>query len=203
MDIPDPWFLAHLLEAGLDLDGDGAVSVSEAGRIKVLDLPPSGISSLEGIAAFSALESLSIRLNSLDSLDLRANTSLRYLDIYSCELRLLELGSLPELAYLGLNRNSLLEIELSGCTQLREFYCTNNQFTHIDVAGLPELKGFRCCGNFLDSLDVSLNPKLELLGIDNMSMLIKVCVWALPFPPEGVRVIMGYSPNVSFTMDCP
>ena len=35
-----------------------------------------------------------------------------------------------------------------------------------------------------------------------MSTLRKVCVWALPFPPEGIDLSMGDSPNAYFSTDC-
>ncbi len=34
-----------------------------------------------------------------------------------------------------------------------------------------------------------------------MPTLYQVCVWELPFPPEGVDVDMTDSPNVYFTTD--
>ncbi len=35
-----------------------------------------------------------------------------------------------------------------------------------------------------------------------MPMLTEVCVWILPFPPEGVTVLQGFSPNINFTTTC-
>ncbi len=58
------------------------------------------------------------------------------------------------------------------------------------------------CGNQLTFLDISNNTNLTLAGFDNMPMLTKVCVWALPFPPSGVSLLMGFSPNVVFEMGC-
>jgi hypothetical protein len=54
------------------------------------------------------------------------------------------------------------------------------------------------CGNQLTFLDISQNIQLKTVGIDNMPMLQKVFVWELPFPPEGVTVLMDYSPRVVF-----
>ena len=56
------------------------------------------------------------------------------------------------------------------------------------------------CGNLLRGLDISAHTKLTLIGVDNMPGLDTVWVWTLPFPPEGVRVLMGYSPNIRFLM---
>ncbi len=35
-----------------------------------------------------------------------------------------------------------------------------------------------------------------------MPMLFEVCVWELPFPPEGVEIDTTDSPNVCFETDC-
>jgi len=40
------------------------------------------------------------------------------------------------------------------------------------------------------------------LYLMNMSSLYKVCVWEMPFPPDGVSVDSTDSPNVYFTTDC-
>lgn len=58
------------------------------------------------------------------------------------------------------------------------------------------------CGHRLTSLDISFNTSLVKIGIDNMPMLVEVCVWALPFHPPGVEILMDYSPNVVFTTGC-
>ena len=56
--------------------------------------------------------------------------------------------------------------------------------------------------NQLSTLDVSHNAALTLLRLNEMPSLNKVCVWEMPFPPEGVEVDTTGSPNVHFTTDC-
>jgi hypothetical protein len=66
----------------------------------------------------------------------------------------------------------------------------------------------KCGGNQLSRLDISNNPGLRLttwettLDIRNMPTLYKVCVWTIPFPPEGMQVDSTGSPNVYFTTEC-
>jgi hypothetical protein len=68
-----------------------------------------------------------------------------------------------------------------------------------------------CGGNQLTSLDISNNSNLGLnagsyiecyLEIENMPALEEVCVWTMPFPPEGFRLCADGSPNVYFTTEC-
>jgi len=40
------------------------------------------------------------------------------------------------------------------------------------------------------------------LDISEMPSLYEVCVWTLPFPPEGFLVFTSGSPNVYFTTEC-
>jgi hypothetical protein len=49
---------------------------------------------------------------------------------------------------------------------------------------------------------VSNNNSLKGLSIDEMPTLFEVCVWVLPFPPEGVEIDTTGSPNVCFETDC-
>jgi len=81
---------------------------------------------------------------------------------------------------------------------------------------ISELTGLEAFIN-LDSLTITLNP---LKGIDlssntalrylectslNLSAntgLTEVCVWTLPFPPQGVVVLQAYSPNIEFITTC-
>jgi len=66
-----------------------------------------------------------------------------------------------------------------------------------------------CSGNKLTSLDISNNIKLGTfvlveicLEIKNMPTLEEVCVWTMPFPPEGAEIDTTGSPNVYFTTEC-
>jgi len=59
-----------------------------------------------------------------------------------------------------------------------------------------------CGSNLLTSFEISANNGIELLFINNMPTLNEVCVWTMPFPPEGVAVITDGSPNVYFTTEC-
>jgi hypothetical protein len=58
------------------------------------------------------------------------------------------------------------------------------------------------CGNQLSYLDISMHPNLTRIGVDNMPMLTEVCVWTLPFPPEGIVILQDYSPNIEYTTGC-
>ena len=200
--IPEKAFLDALVANGVDLNGDGLISYSEAEASTSLVIPPSGISDLTGLEAFVNLESLTITLNPLDGIDLLANSSLKYLDITHCELSELELGGNQELETLICGRNDLTELDLSDNRDLKTLVVNNNQLTSLDLSPILSLNTMISCGNSLGYLDISMHPELTRIGVDNMPMLTKVCVWSLPFPPQGIILLDEYSPNIQYTTDC-
>ena len=249
VNIPDPDFLTELIKAGVDQDGDGHISHSEAQAVISIDIGPSSVVDITGIEAFIHLDTLRLTLSPVGSFDISKNEALRFLECTGLELNLLDLsgnGALeyldcsggaamsnrltqldisnnPDLEVLHCEENQLTALDLSYNTRLKEVFCgrnliptldvsgnvslsrlvlNNNRITSINVSNNTSLKKLITCGNQLSSLDVSNNTGLVLLGVDNMATIQEVCVWTTPFPPSGVMVLMGYSPNVYFTTEC-
>jgi Leucine-rich repeat (LRR) protein len=200
--IPDTGFLDALISSGVDTDKDGRISYEEAESTEALTIPPSGISDLTGLEAFINLDSFSITLNPLAGINLSANTSLRYLECTSCELNSLDLSRNLLLEELICGRNSLTELDVSQNQALVKLVLNNNLITRLDLSANLGLKKMISCGNKLTRLDISRHTGLELIGVDNMPMLTQVCVWTLPFPPDGIVVLQGFSPNIVYTDQC-
>jgi hypothetical protein len=200
--IPDTAFFEALLEAGVDENGDGRITVAEAGKVRALYIGPRGISDLQGLEAFTGLDTLSITVNPLVELDLGMVPQLRMLNCEYCELFSLDISLNTALEEVRCGRNHLDNLDVSGNTGLRILTCNNNRLDRLDLRQNKALQTMISCGNRLNSLDLSQNTQLTKIGIDNMPLLEEVCVWTLPFPPEGVTVLMEYSPGVVFTRDC-
>lgn len=200
--IPDQAFLGALIAQGVDSNGDGKVSRSEAEVTRSLVIPPSGISDLRGLDAFIHLDSLSITLNPLEALDISNNLSLSYLECTSCELTSLDVSLNTELKTLICGRNELEEIDLLQNLDLIKLVCNNNLFTSLELSANTSLITMISCGNRLNSLDISMLRSLQKVGYDNMPMLTEVCVWTLPFPPAGLVVLSEFSPNLVYTIAC-
>jgi len=200
--IPDGGFLGSLIAAGVDTNKDGEISYAEAEATRAIVLPPSGISDLTGLEAFVKLDSLTIVLNPLSSIELSGNGSLRFLSCTSCELTALDLSGNVNLKWLDCGRNQIEELDISQNLSLVTLVCNNNLLTSLDLSANISLVKMISCGNQLTSLDISNNTALELVGFDNMPMLTEVCVWTLPFPPPGVTTLQDFSPNVLFTDRC-
>jgi len=200
--IPDSAFLSALIADGIDRNGDGQISNIEAEDTETLLIPPSGITDMTGLEAFINLDSLSITLNSLSGIDLSGNTALRYLSCTYCDLSSLDVSNNLLLEEIIVSRNQLSEIDISHNESLKKLYCKNNLLSSLDLSANSGLLTMISCGNQLTSLDISMHPTLTLIGVDNMPLLTEVCVWTLPFPPEGVTVLRGFSPNIIFTSSC-
>lgn len=200
--IPDAAFLNGLAASGVDKNGDGLISYREAEDTGVLLIPPSGISDLTGLEAFTKLDCLIVTLNPLTGIDLSGNTALRYLEVTGCELNSLDVSNNIHLEELVCGRNKLTELELSGNQALVRLACNNNLLPVLNLSANTGLTKMISCGNRLSKLDLSNHAALQVIGVDNMPMLTEVCVWTLPFPPEGIVVLQGFSPNIEYTTDC-
>jgi len=90
--------------------------------------------------------------------------------------------------------------------------CAENLLTNLDLTNLLDLHILDCRDNQLTSLDLSNNSRMGPvehlyypaceLDIRNLPSLEEVCVWTMPFPPEGFKLCMDGSPNVYFTTEC-
>ena len=138
----------------------------------------------------------------LTKIDLSGNPELETLICPGNELTVLDLSHNPNLLKLSCNRNRIAELNLSSNIEISELHCKNNYLKSLDLRANTALEIMTSCGNHLAGIDLSLNTGLRLIGIDNMPTLTEVCVWTTPFPPEGIRVLMGFSPNAFFTTSC-
>jgi predicted GH43/DUF377 family glycosyl hydrolase len=202
VDIPDTAFLHALIDEGVDTNEDSLISYTEAMAIISLEISGNGISDMTGIEAFVYLDTLDCSNNSLTTLDVSNNTALKDLNVSSNELASLDVSSNPLLEWLTCSSNELTSLDVSNNPSLIGLYIQGNQIGSLNVSGVTALKFLRCRANLLTSLDVSNNNSLKGLSIDEMPTLFEVCVWVLPFPPEGVEIDTTGSPNVCFETDC-
>ena len=170
--IPDQEFLHALLEEGVDKNGDELISYPEAEATISITLSPSSISDLSGLEAFINLDTLTILMNPISSLDLSGNISLKYLSCIGCELDQLDVSHNPLLSYLDCSggasmSNALTHLDLSLSPALEILYCSENRLTSLDLSNNPALREVSCGRNLIETLDVSLNSSLSKLMVNN------------------------------------
>lgn len=161
--------------------------------------------------------------NRLTELDVSANTRLKVLKCGNNQLSHLDVSNNPELEILECHLNQLEEIDLSNNSALLEFSAWNNLLVKLDVSACPLLKVLDFRGNKLTEIDLSNNESLEELDgcrnfiskihlccnntlsriqLAEMPSLELVCVWTLPFPPEGVYIDVSGESGITFAYGC-
>ena len=128
--------------------------ISDAGVVKELFVPNSGITSLKGIEYFTELTSLNCAGNQLSSLDLSNNPALEYLNCSFNQLTELDLRSNTKLTELLCASNSLTALNVSGNTALEQLYCNNNQLVSLVLSSNSALRYLFCQSNHLATLDL-------------------------------------------------
>ena len=98
VNIPDNNFLNILIQKGIDSDGDGKISYSEAEVVRSLDISGNNLSSLD-VSNNLALTTLRCGTNQFKSLALSQNTHLEYLCCNFCLLSGLEVSESPKVYF--------------------------------------------------------------------------------------------------------
>lgn len=149
-DVPDEAFRSYL-EQNVDADGDGAISQEEADAVTTLGdasadpvtgngLACLGITSLEGISAFTNLTQLVCAGNQLTELDLSGLPDLTVLDCSSNQLTSLDLSANGALTSLACDGNAgLVTLTLPKGDALRVVHASGCGLTSVDLTGLPGL----------------------------------------------------------------
>ncbi len=160
VDIPDANFLAALISANVDLNGDGTIQASEAAAVEELNISNEGITNLTGIAAFTEMTKLKCNRNELTEVDLTMNPKIGILDISHNQLSEIDLSQNTDLYLLYIFNNNLTELDLSGLG-INQVECNDNQLTSLDLSGNPNLFVVQCYNNDLTELDLSDNSNIS------------------------------------------
>ena len=153
MSFPDDNFRKYISQ-NIDTNGDGVLSEGEIAKVKVISLGYYGLTSLDGLEVFYALEDLDCEGNQLSQLDVSKNVALKSL---AC----------------GWNRLSQLDVSKNAA--LESLYCACNQLSQLDVSKNAKLKRVWCYNNKLRALNVSKNSALETLACyDNALSVLDV-----------------------------
>ena len=158
---PDATFRSYVAE-NFDRNGDNRLSVVERNAVFQIDVDGDpehngGITSLEGIAFFPALESLLCSYNQLTSLDVSKNTALTDLWCMDNQLTALDVSRNTALTRLGCSNNKLTSLDVSRNGALTGLWCVGNQLTRLDVGRNAHLTQLDCSNNQLTALEVTIS----------------------------------------------
>ena len=153
--IPDAAFEQALIDLNFDNTLDGEVDKNRIDFITELIIDNKGITDLTGINEFDALESLNIRNNEIESLNLTSNPALLFIWAEDNALSSINVDGLSSLEKLGLDRNVLEQINVRSNTALQLLTVSENQLSAIDVSNNNALTDFTVVDNPLNCILVN------------------------------------------------
>lgn len=160
---PDATFRQYV-KVEFDKDSDDILSAAEIAAADTIFVTGKPITSIEGIAYFTALTDLRCSNTKLTTLDTSHNTKLVSLECNDTPtLTSLNVSQNTELKVLRCNDNALADLDLTNNTALESLECGGNEFTTLDLSQNTNLKSFGFFNGKLSSLDLTHNTNLEEL----------------------------------------
>ena len=189
---PDPVFRSVIASADYDRDQNGIIDDTEIALTINIYCEGMGITSVQGVEYFTALQGLWCKdnyISTLDvsnlkdlhgvwcsnnlftSLDFSGNPELEWVYCYDCNLTYLNVSNNPKMAYLEVNTNPLTTLDVSHNPLLEHLTCGSCELTSLNLGNNPNLTHLDAFRNHLTSLDVTGCPKLKRLDIwDNAGL---------------------------------
>ena len=160
---PDANFRQYVKDE-FDKDGNEVLSADEIAAADTIFVTGEPITSIEGIAYFTALTNLMCSNTKLTTLDTSYNTELVFLECNEVStLTSLNVSQNTKLKDLRCNDNALADLDLTNNTALESLECGGNEFTTLDLSKNTNLKYFGFFNGKLSSLDLANNTNLEEL----------------------------------------
>ena len=160
---PDATFRQYV-KVEFDKDSDDILSAAEIAAADIIFVTGKPITSIEGIAYFTALTDLMCSNTKLTTLDTSHNTKLVSLECNDTPtLTSLNVSQNTELKVLRCNDNALADLDLTNNTALESLECGGNEFTTLDLSQNTNLKSFGFFNGKLSSLNLTHNTNLEEL----------------------------------------
>jgi Leucine-rich repeat (LRR) protein len=178
-----------------------SLDLSHNSLLSFLDCRSNSLTTLN-VSENYELEQLHCSNNALTILDLSNNILLGALDCGVNQLKTIDLSNNTALYYINCIANSLTGLDISKNNSIRGLDCDFNPLTSLDLSENTLLQHLRCRYTGITSLDLSDNSGIVSLDLEFNPSLKKVCVWAMPFPPNGVSIYTTGSPNIDFTTEC-
>jgi hypothetical protein len=146
--------------AHLGLSPDATFSQDDAMSLKHLDCIDEGVTSLNGIEIFSALETLSVWENDIDDVSsLQDLTALKWLELGNNAITdISALAELSELTRFGASSNAIEDIDVvAGFSQLEWLNLDDNKITNVNaITGLSALRWLTIDHNNIDDAEALL-----------------------------------------------
>lgn len=154
----------------IDLNKDLQIQMSEADKLKKINLMEQNIDDVQDISNFKNLEYLSLTINDIKHLKLNGFKNLK--EIYCAKnlLSVLEITNLPSLKLLACGLNDLKNVKIENCPKLETLNLMDNKIDYIDLSLFLNLKYLTLDGNKLEYLDLSKNKNMIQINLINNNL---------------------------------
>jgi len=157
--------LLQALRTAMNLGADSPILAEQAALVTQLNLFNQGITRIDGLQYFSALERLNLAYNDLTHADFAMIPSLRELDVSNNELISLQVNANAQLDRLWAARNRLESVDVQGNPQLHTLDVAGNLLATLNVSRNTALTNLNASRNMLMSLDLRQNVALRILDV--------------------------------------
>ena len=153
--ISDSNFEQALIDLGIDDTLDGSVLKSSVINVTELVLNNKNISSFDGIQDFEKLYNFWANDNSLSTLNLSANTKLKFIYVDNNNISSINVQNFPELEKLSFINNNISNVDISNNSALQQLIINGNNFSQLDVSSNPDLNILDTRNNNIGCIKVS------------------------------------------------
>ena len=168
--VPDDNFEQALINLGYDDALDNLVLTANIDNIIDLNVSNASISSLIGLEDFLALEVLDCSNNSLESINVSANTNLQELDLENNNLELLDVSTNTALIILNCSFNAISQLDLSSNLDIVALNCSNNLLSSLEIDSNVNLTNLDCSMNEMERLVIVSNVAITNLQCSNNNL---------------------------------
>ena len=163
--IPDSNFEQKLIDEGIDSDGiiNGQVLTADIASITDLNLFNSGITNVQGIEDFAALDYLNLGNNAVTNLDVSNNTNLTTLNVSFTALTSLDISN-SGVTFLEVNHSNISSLNVSN-TSLNHLNGSHSDLVSLDVSN-TDLNFLDVSSTDITTLDVS-DKDIAFLDVSN------------------------------------
>ncbi len=161
--VPDDNFEQVLVYLGYDDILDNYVFTANINTVTIINLANQNISDLTGIEDFTALETLYLANNLLNTLDVSSNIQLTNLHFYNNQITSIDLSANVNLSELTTIQNPLTTLDLSLNTALTKVNCINSSLTSLNI------KNGANTNIANNDFKITNNPNLTCIEVDDAS----------------------------------
>ncbi len=183
-------FLKLLISSGVDIDGDGKISCTEAEKVTEIDLNNASgtVSTLKGIESFVNLEKVYGKVNiTSEFVNLYNNINLREIDFTGSFDGKTRIGRLvlpqgQKLEVLRIFENVANKLEnIESQTRLRNIFLSYADLSNeLDLSNSSFLQEVRISGGNLSSVVLSEHPYLKKLYLDQIGNITSLNTSGIP-----------------------